>query len=83
MKPPKAKGRRSAREILVGRGRFLACQGCPTVDCTCMSELEQALLDSGAELIRATGQPTIVPALAWVRRQRRLADRRERKRGKR
>ena len=28
-----------------GRGRFIPCRGCPTVECTCFTELEADLLD--------------------------------------
>lgn len=28
-----------------GRGRFTKCRGCPTIECTCFTELEQDLLD--------------------------------------
>ena len=27
------------------RGRFIECRGCPTVECTCFTELEAELLD--------------------------------------
>lgn len=30
------------------RGRFTPCRGCPTIDCTCFTELEQELLDKAS-----------------------------------
>ena len=28
-----------------GRGRFILCRGCPTIECTCLTDLEVYLLD--------------------------------------
>lgn len=29
----------------IKRGRFIVCRGCPTVECTCFTELEADLLE--------------------------------------
>lgn len=37
------------------RGRLIECQGCPTVTCTCFTELEDDLLEKTRELLKALG----------------------------
>ncbi len=41
------------------RARTIKCRGCPTVDCTCMTELEAELLDKLEELYKAVGANTL------------------------
>lgn len=65
------------RELTIPRGRVIPCRGCPTVDCTCMTELEAALLENGTRMIRATGRPTYAPALRWIQRKRREQEKRK------
>jgi len=48
-------------------GRFIKCRGCPTVECTCSTELESDLLDKLSELIKACGGGTLSQALDRVK----------------
>lgn len=38
------------------RGRFIPCRHCPNVECTCFTELEQALLDKLTDTQKALEQ---------------------------
>lgn len=33
------------------RGRYIVCRGCPTVECTCFTDLERELLDKLTALL--------------------------------
>lgn len=40
-----------AREMTLERARYIPCKGCPTVECTCFTDLEQDLLDKVSKKI--------------------------------
>ncbi len=40
------------KELEAQNGRLRPCKGCPTVQCTCLSELEEQLLNQNGELER-------------------------------
>lgn len=52
------------------RGRIINCIGCPTIECTCMTELEEELLNKTSELIKAAGGGAITQALEKLRKER-------------
>lgn len=58
------------REFTIKRSRVILCEGCPTVECTCFTELEADLLNKLDELIKACGQSTLVKALRWAKSQK-------------
>lgn len=57
-------------EYRVERARILPCRGCPTKGCSCLTELEEALLKSSNQLIDATGKTHITSALRWIQKKR-------------
>lgn len=43
------------KEIYLPRGRLIQCSGCPTVTCTCFTDMERDLLQKTSELLKALG----------------------------
>jgi hypothetical protein len=55
-------------EFTIHRSRVIRCKGCPTINCTCWTPMEQDLSDKLIELIKACGCMTLPQALKWAKK---------------